>query len=68
MKTGGHDRGGLPATPATFITSMPIVDYVERSSGDTSDAFLMSSLLETSFTNGVPGVPVLKGIDVACVH
>jgi hypothetical protein len=61
-------EAGSPATPATFITSIPIVDYVERSSGDTTDAFLMSSLFETTFTNGVPGVPVLKGIDVSCVH
>jgi hypothetical protein len=59
---------GSLTTPATFITSIPIVDYVERSSGDTSDAFLMSSLFETTFTNGVPGVPVLKEIAVACVR
>ena len=61
-------EAGSPATPATFIMSIPIVDYLERSSGDTTDAFLMSSLLETTFTNGVPGIPVLKAIDVACVH
>jgi len=61
-------EAGSPATPATFIMSIPIVDYLERSSGDTTDAFLMSSLFETTFTNGVPGVPVLKAIDVSCVH
>jgi hypothetical protein len=48
--------------------SIPIVDYLERISGDTTDAFAMSSLFETTFTHGVPGVPVLKAIDVACVH
>jgi hypothetical protein len=61
-------EAGFEQKPETFIASIPIVDYVERSSGGTSDAFLMSSVFEISFTNGVPGVPVLTGIDVACVR
>jgi len=63
-----NSEAGFPEKPATFIQSIPIVDYLERSSGDTADAFLMSSLFEITFTNGVPAVPVLKSIDVACVH
>jgi len=61
-------EAGFPQKPLTFIASIPIVDYLERSSGGTADAFLMSSLFEITFTNGVPGVPVLKAIDVACVQ
>jgi hypothetical protein len=63
-----NSEAGFPAKPATFIASIPLVDYAERSSGDTTDAFLMSSLFEITFTNGVPAVPLLKAIDVACVH
>src|SRR6266550_3243878 len=55
-------EAGFPQKPLTFIASIPIVDYLERSSGGTADAFLMSSLFEITFTNGVPGVPVLKAI------
>lgn len=61
-------EAGSPTTPETFIQSIPMVDYLERSSGDRTDAFLMSSLFEIAFTNGVPGVPVLKEIAVACVR
>jgi hypothetical protein len=61
-------EAGSPATPGTFIMSIPIVDYLERISGDRTDAFLMSSLFEMAFTNGVPAVPVLKEIAVACVQ
>jgi hypothetical protein len=60
-------EAGFPQKPLTFIASIPIVDYLERSSGGTVDAFLMSSLFEITFTNGVPGVPVLKALDVGCV-
>ena len=60
-------EAGFPEKPLTFIASIPIVDYLERSSGGTADAFLMSSLFEITFTNGVPGVPVLKALDVGCV-
>ena len=60
-------EAGFPQKPLTFIASIPIVDYLERSSGGTADAFLMSSLFEITFTNGVPAVPVLKSLDVSCV-
>jgi hypothetical protein len=61
-------EAGSSTTPGSFTTSIPIVDYLERSSGDRTDAFLMSSLFEIAFTNGVPGVPVLTEINVACVR
>lgn len=52
--------------PAFFSLETPITDGLFREFNDTSDAIVMETQLALTFTNGVPGVPVIKGFNVRC--
>jgi hypothetical protein len=54
----------FPLRPATFIQDLGIVDQLVRTDG--SDSFLLSTVFEISFTNGVPSAPTLQELNVRC--
>jgi hypothetical protein len=55
----------FPSKPASFVEDLTVTDYLERSM-DPNDTFLMNTVFEISFINGVPLTPVIQQIDVAC--
>jgi hypothetical protein len=55
----------FPSKPASFVEDLTITDYLERSL-DPDDTFLMNTVFEIAFTNGVPSAPVIQQIDVVC--
>jgi hypothetical protein len=53
--------------PAYFSHTLTVADYLERNSATpTGDGFALKTVLRLTFTNGVPSVPVLEKIAVAC--
>ena len=57
---------GFPATPQDFMQDPPLRDYLVRSTGDQSDELIVDTAIDLTFTNGLPSVPVLQGLSVAC--
>ena len=57
---------GFPSTPQDFMQDPAVRDYLVRSTGDESDELLVDTAVDLTFTNGVPSVPVLQGLSVAC--
>jgi hypothetical protein len=57
---------GFPSTPQDFMQDPAVRDYLVRSTGDGSDELLVDTAIDLTFTNGVPSVPVLQGLSVAC--
>ena len=57
---------GFPSTPQDFMQDPAVRDYLVRSTGDGSDELLVDTAIDITFTNGVPSVPVLQGLSVAC--
>ena len=56
----------FPKKPAFFSIETPMTEGMFREFNDTSDAFVMETNVALTFTNGVPGVPVINGINVRC--
>lgn len=57
---------GFPTTPQDFMQDPAVRDYLVRAGGDESDELLVDTAIELTFTNGVPTLPVLQGLSVAC--
>ena len=55
----------FPSRPASFVEDLTVTDYLERSM-NTDDTFLMNTVFEIAFTNGIPSTPVIQQLDVAC--
>ena len=54
----------FPTKPATFIQTLSILDQLVRADG--SESFLLSTVFEISFANGVPSAPTLQELNVSC--
>jgi hypothetical protein len=52
--------------PAYFSLETPMTDGLFREFNDNSDAIVMETNLALTFTNGVPGAPVIKDFNVRC--
>lgn len=53
--------------PAEFAQTVTLTEYLSRNAEQpTTDAFLLKTVLELSFANGVPTVPALKQVDIRC--
>jgi len=53
--------------PEYFETTLPINDFLIRDSlVETNDAYTMSTTLRLIFSNGLPSVPTLDSVSVAC--
>ena len=59
-------EAGFPEKPQDFGQTLGIRDFLVRSSGDKSDQLLVETVLELTFTNGVPSAPVLQKLNVSC--
>jgi hypothetical protein len=55
----------FPSKPASFVEDLTVTDYLERSMNP-DDTFLMNTVFEIAFTNGVPSAPVIQQLDVVC--
>jgi len=56
----------FPSTPQDFMQDPPVRDFLVRSTGDASDELMVDTAVDLTFTNGVPSLPVLQGLSVAC--
>lgn len=55
--------------PAYFMQTLNVTDYLVRSTTtDTGDSFLVNAVFKLTFNNGIPELPVLQRIDVACAR
>jgi len=53
--------------PAYFMQTLNVTDYLVRSTTtDTGDSFLVNAVVKLTFNNGIPELPVVQRIDVAC--
>jgi hypothetical protein len=53
--------------PEDFWQTVNTTEFLTRAPGqNTPDEFLMTPTFELTFTNGIPSVPVLRGINVSC--
>jgi len=59
-------EAGFPEKPQDFGQTVGIRDYLVRSSGDKSDQLLVETVLDLTFTNGVPSAPVLEKLNISC--
>jgi hypothetical protein len=58
---------GFPAKPANFAATVALTDFLVRdSTTDTGDSFLLDTVLQLNFTNGVPSVPTIQALNVRC--
>jgi hypothetical protein len=52
-------------TPSYFEHPLTVTDYLARS-GSTTDAFLMTTVFDVAYVNGIPTTPTLQTITVSC--
>ena len=57
----------FPRKPGTVLQTLTVGEYLVRSvEGTTSDAFIMKTVFEINYVNGVPALPILRSIDTRC--
>jgi hypothetical protein len=56
------------SVPSSLTLTVPIGDYLQRElvTNPKADDFMLKTVLDLSFNNGVPGVPTLRGLNVKC--
>ncbi len=52
-------------TPSYFAHPLMVTDYLARS-GSITDAFIMTTVFNVVYNNGIPTVPTLQSINVSC--
>jgi hypothetical protein len=53
--------------PTYFEATLPVADFLVRDSSTlTGDSYIMRTVLRLKFNNGIPTVPALESISVAC--
>ena len=53
--------------PAYFMQTLNITDYFVRATEtDTGDSFLVNAVFKLTFNNGIPELPALQRLEVAC--
>ena len=58
----------FPAIPLDFAATTAVTDYLVRGPAYPNESFMLNTLFELVFTNGVPSVPVIRELTVACAR
>ena len=57
----------FPTKPTTVLQTLTIGEYLVRSvDSGTNDSFIMRTVFEINYINGVPTLPILQSIDARC--
>ena len=58
-------EGIFPVKPTDVLQTLTVGEYLVRPV-DSADSFIMKTVFEITYANGVPAVPVLRSIDARC--